>query len=93
MSFHEERCADFEQKFADIKEQIGNQPGCANVKLLRAKGEENVYFTLSDWESDSDLDNYKETVLFETVWAEVKEWFNAKPEAWSTEIIIDNKDK
>ncbi len=93
LTLQDEKCQEFEDKFSEIKTLIAEQPGCTDVKLLKAKGEQNVYFTLSEWESEELLDAYRKTPLFDEVWGVVKQWFDAKPEAWSTEIIIDNTEE
>ena len=87
LSFQPDKCADFETKFQEIKQLIENQNGCEEVKLFRSKKDGNVYFTWSFWESEEALNAYRETPFFDSVWSEVKQWFNARPEAWSTEEI------
>jgi len=90
LTFKNEHCSDFESFFDEIKNQVGNQPGCSGVKLLRDTSANGVYFTYSHWDAQSSLDAYRNTDLFNVVWPKVKAWFAAKPEAWSTEIIAES---
>jgi quinol monooxygenase YgiN len=91
MTFRNEHCQDFETYFDAIKDQVGSQPGCHGVKLLKDQRGEGVYFTYSVWDHQDYLDNYRKTPLFGQVWPTVKNWFKEKPEAWSTEILMESK--
>ena len=90
MTFKTERCAEFEDYFNEIKNQVGNQPGCYGVKLLKDITSSGVFFTYSVWDNEESLNAYRYTPLFGEVWPKVKEWFSAKPEAWSTEIKLES---
>jgi len=91
MTFELERSDEFQDFFNEIKDQIVAQPGCFSVKLLRDKEDSGVFFTYSVWDKQSSLDAYRQTELFGMVWPKVKNWFTAKPEAWSTEIKGESK--
>ncbi len=91
MTFKLDRCDEFQAFFSDIKDQIAAQPGCSEVRLLRDKEASGVFFTYSTWDAQSSLDAYRQTELFGMVWPKVKDWFNAKPEAWSTDLIASSK--
>lgn len=86
MTFKKEHCQAFEAYFDSIKDEVGNQPGCNGVRLLKDITENGVYFTYSYWISEEALNAYRDTPLFNEVWPKVKAWFDAKPEAWSTMI-------
>jgi len=88
MTFKPEHCQDFENYFSEIKNQVGNQPGCGGVKLLKDISGSGIYFTYSNWDNQTSLDAYRNTELFNIVWPKVKVWFAAKAEAWSTQILI-----
>lgn len=91
MTFKTEHANDFEVYFNEIKDQVGNQPGCHGVKLLKDISENGVYFTYSIWDNTEKLNAYRHTELFGEVWPKVKAWFSAKPEAWSTEILLSSE--
>lgn len=92
MTFKPEKCTDFEMFFSEIMERIAEQPGCFGVKLLRDKEDSGIFFTYSVWKDQDSLNAYRNTELFGKVWPTVKEWFAAKPEAWSTEIVHQTKE-
>lgn len=89
LTLKEEHINDFIQHFDTVKEQINAFPGCKGMRLLRDKNTPHIVFTYSEWEKDEDLENYKKSELFGNVWPTVKNWFDAKAEAWSTEVYFD----
>ena len=90
MTFKKEHCTEFETYFEEIKNQVGSQPGCDGVKLLKDISNSGVYFTYSNWDNENSLNAYRDTELFNQVWPKVKQWFTDKPEAWSTEIFTQS---
>lgn len=87
MTFKSEHCHEFEVYFESIKDAVGSQPGCDGVKLMKDLSGSGVYFTLSNWENEGYLNKYRDSELFNSVWPKVKQWFDAKPEAWSSECL------
>ena len=87
MEFHEEKVNEFLTNFELVKEKIRSQPGNRLLEMYRDKTNPNIFFTYSYWEKESDLDNYRKTDLFKSVWAKTKALFNAKPMAWSVDKI------
>jgi len=86
MTFEHDRCDDFEKIFFESRDLIQNMPGCHHVELLKQTDQIPVYFTRSLWESESDLNFYRNSELFSGVWKATKALFADKPEAWSTEV-------
>lgn len=87
MTFQEDRVDDFLENFHNHKDQIRNFPGCEQLKLLRDVNDPRIFFTYSWWQEATDLENYRQSDLFQGVWAFTKTLFAAKPEAWSTNEI------
>lgn len=85
MTFDHTKTDEFVKLFTANKEKIGSFTGCAGVTLLRDTKDPNVFFTYSRWQSAAHLEDYRQSNLFISVWANVKPWFIAKPEAWSLE--------
>lgn len=83
MTFAPDKVDDFLNHFNQWKNQIRNMPGCTHLELLNDINNPNIFFTYSYWDSENDLNNYRNSELFEMVWAQTKTWFIAKPEAWS----------
>lgn len=91
MSFHSEHT----EKFLDIFEQkkllIRNSPGCHFLELYREKEDSNIFFTYSYWNSEKDLNRYKNSILFKETWSKTKILFNKRPEAWSVDKVVSLK--
>lgn len=87
LSFHEENIPAFLENFELMKENIRNAPGNRFLELYQDKKNTNVFFTYSYWETEQDLENYRNSALFDTVWSFTKKLFNDKPEAWSVDKL------
>lgn len=87
MSFQPEKVDEFMDIFTIKKEFIRNSPGCRLLELYRDKTTPSIFFTYSYWESEIDLENYRNSDLFKEVWATTKVLFNDKPEAWSVDKL------
>lgn len=83
MTFQENRIKDFLAVFNESKNQIRNFEGCLHLELWNQTDEPNVFFTYSHWEEESDLENYRRSDLFNSVWSKTKILFANKPQAWS----------
>ncbi len=80
-----EKVEDFLKMFNEKKTHIRNFPGCNRLELLKNINQPGVFFTYSWWDSETDLNNYRDSELFQTTWAYTKTMFIGKPEAWSVE--------
>ncbi|MEP1489493.1 MAG: antibiotic biosynthesis monooxygenase family protein [Algibacter sp.] len=87
LSFHEEHIDEFLSNFESNKLKIRNFNGCQFLELYRDKQDVNIFFTYSYWNSEADLNNYRNSELFKNVWNKTKVLFNAKPEAWSVDKL------
>ncbi|TDW44116.1 quinol monooxygenase YgiN [Flavobacterium sp. 270] len=88
MSFHEEKIPAFLENFETIKHKIRNAEGNRFLELYQDKNNKEIFFTYSYWETEADLENYRNSELFDSVWTFTKKLFNAKPEAWSVDKIV-----
>ena len=88
MSFAEAHIDTFSLLFNSKKEQIRNFPGCRLLELYRDTTHATIFFTYSYWDSEADLENYRNSELFAAVWSQTKVLFNEKPQAWSVEKMI-----
>ncbi|MFT6882579.1 MAG: quinol monooxygenase YgiN [Marinoscillum sp.] len=87
MTFKEENIDAFIAIFDDAKFKIRAMPGCQYLSLHRDHHQPSVYYTLSHWDSQQSLDDYRHTELFKTTWAATKLLFEERAEAFSlTEI-------
>jgi heme-degrading monooxygenase HmoA len=87
MSFEPSKIDEFLQIFQQSKEKIRNFKGCNFLELYRDKKNDNIFFTYSYWETEEDLENYRNSDLFKNVWGKTKVLFNRFPEAWSLDKI------
>ncbi|WP_448606676.1 putative quinol monooxygenase [Paenimyroides ceti] len=87
MSFQEDKIPVFLEHFQTVKEKIRHYPGNNFLELYRDKQQPNIFFTYSVWNEESDLENYRQSELFKSVWANTKPFFNDKPQAWSVDKL------
>ena len=89
MTFQTEQTDTFLANFEQVKDRIRQFEGCSYLKLLRDKNQPNVLFTYSYWEDEAALNRYRESDLFQTTWKNTKILFDAKPQAWTTEVMAE----
>lgn len=87
LSFHLENIPAFLENFELNKQKIRNAPGNRFLELYQDKNNKSIFFTYSYWETELDLENYRNSELFKEVWTFTKKLFNDKPEAWSVDKI------
>ena len=83
MTFQQDKTADFLAHFNTHKLKIRAFKGCQFLELYQDKENPAIFFTYSYWDTTTDLDAYRASTLFKEVWKTTKNWFAAKPEAWS----------
>ena len=88
MSFADENVNAFLENFHENKEKIRAVDGCYLLELLRDKDNPNIFFSYSYWSEQSDLERYRQSDLFKSVWAKTKVLFNEKPQAWSVDKVV-----
>lgn len=88
MHFRSEETESFIELFNKVKDKISAMPGCLGVDLLRDINDPDVFFTYSAWESENDLNNYRNSSLFGETWKATKAKFAYKAEAWSVEQLV-----
>ena len=83
MEFEEDLVTDFLKIFTASRERIRSFPGCTHLQLLQNETDPGVFFTYSHWDAEEDLNTYRNSELFRTVWRETRKLFRAAPKAWS----------
>jgi quinol monooxygenase YgiN len=83
MTFKETSIDAFLKIFDASKDKIRNRPGCRHLELLEDHSSENIFSTYSIWESEDDLNDYRNSDLFGAVWPDTKLLFAEKPIAHS----------
>lgn len=86
MEFKEDEISSFLASFETVKLKIRKFPGCKHLKLLQDKNDPAVFFTYSNWNTEEDLETYRNSDLFKGVWATTKPKFRSKAAAWSVDV-------
>ena len=74
--------------FDTVKKQIRASEGCLGLEVLRSVEEGSVsVWTISLWESEKALDQYRSSPLFKETWSAVKPLFSGKAKAWTLTSI------
>ena len=87
MEFKAEEIPSFLANFEIVKTKIRSFPGCLHLQLLRDKNDTTIYFTYSKWQSEADLESYRNSSLFKDVWATTKPKFRSRAAAWSVDVM------
>ncbi len=84
LRFRKSEIPSFLENFEGIKEKIRHFEGCQFLELLQDLEDPTIFFTHSHWESQTALENYRNSDFFKEVWTETKQKFSHNPEAWSS---------
>jgi quinol monooxygenase YgiN len=80
---------DFKKLTANEQADILSFPGCSHLEVFQDINHPTTFFTQSHWESEGALNHYRDSDFFQGNWKTVKQWFIAKPQAWSLDIVHD----
>jgi heme-degrading monooxygenase HmoA len=83
MTFRAEGLPAFYQLFEKVRGKIATFPGCMELRIYTDISDKTIIFTYSEWTSEQDLNNYRNSLLFRQTWSETKKLFKAPAEAWS----------
>ena len=83
MVFKESEIDNFKLIFESAQSKIVLVQGCLKVDLRQDIEQTEIFFTISHWEGENDLENYRKSELFINIWKQVKPFFKEKAEAWS----------
>jgi quinol monooxygenase YgiN len=87
LGFYRQNAEVFLELFENNKVKIRAFNGCTFLELYRSKEDPTLFFTYSYWESDSQLQEYRQSPNFKALWRKLKPLFSMRPEAWSVEKI------
>jgi len=88
MTFQEEKVEEFLKIFDESKEKIRKMEGCQHLELMRDINYPNIFMTHSHWNSEEDLNKYRDSDVFKEVWAQTKVLFADRPMAFSVESVL-----
>ncbi|MEY2799505.1 MAG: hypothetical protein RI934_493 [Bacteroidota bacterium] len=89
MNFRATEIENFLRIFEQSKDQIRNMPGCNHLELWNSQTDATVFYTYSIWDSENDLNNYRNSELFQSVWPATKALFASKAEASSLNVLFN----
>ena len=92
MTFRENETAAFLKIFNQSRDKIRYSPGCRHLELWQDAHQPYVFCTYSHWDSEEDLNRYRQSELFADVWAATKKLFAAQPQAFSVFAIAPEND-
>lgn len=77
----------FRRVFIDHQQQISRFEGCSALQAFQDNHDPQVFFTISQWDSEAHLYNYRFSEFFRQLWSTVKPMFAAKAVAHSMTAI------
>lgn len=83
MTFRPNTTDTFLDHFDTVAPRIRKFPGCLHLELWQDEHYANQFTTCSHWDDGSALQQYRESDLFQSTWADVKPLFAARPKAFS----------
>src|SRR5687768_5379154 len=83
LTLQTEKAGEFEALFYQTQALIEDFHGCQKTNLFKVSDSGSQYFTISYWNTEQDLENYRASALFKNVWSQVKPLFSEKAEAWT----------
>ena len=87
MHFRPEAVSEFLKLFETHRDAIAKQPGCQWVHLIQSTEHPEHMGTVSLWDTQNDLDAYRMSELFGTVWPATKSLFASQPHAESHRLL------
>jgi heme-degrading monooxygenase HmoA len=88
MNFRSEEVENFLTIFHQSKDKIRHMPGCKHLELWNSQSDASIYYTYSIWDSEDDLNNYRDSELFQSVWPATKALFASKAEASTLNVLV-----
>lgn len=87
MTFHKEAVEAFKKFFFERKDRIRSFEGCKHLELWQHESDDTIFFTYSHWDNEHSLSRYRNSAFFRETWAQTKQLFAEKAEAWSLKQV------
>ena len=87
MVFRPEETESFKALFNERKSLIRHFEGCTHLELWQDSLHPNTFFTGRIWESEEQLNAYRNSPFLEQTWKLTKQKFSAQPQAWSVHTV------
>jgi quinol monooxygenase YgiN len=87
LTFRPECVAEFMDIFEESKAFISSFEGNLYLALMVDKNNKNIYFTISQWQAIENLEDYRTSDYFISLWSRTKALFAEKAQAWTLDKI------
>ncbi len=87
MHFQPDKIDTFLAVFEDSKEKIRARKGCLSLQLIQDPQQPHILCTSSIWQSEEDLNAYRDSPLFSATWAKTKPLFTQKAKAKTFNLL------
>jgi quinol monooxygenase YgiN len=91
LDIQEDKTSLFLELYAGHQQTISQNKGCLQLQLLQEDANPNKVATLSHWESEKDLNAYRNSEFFKSLWTKVKPLFASPAKAYSYHIWTPEK--
>ncbi|HEX8277269.1 MAG TPA: antibiotic biosynthesis monooxygenase [Segetibacter sp.] len=88
MTFQADAVESFKEFFEERKDKIKSFDGCTHLELWQDGIHANIFFTYSHWTNEAAFVYYRNSAFFRDTWAQTKQMFAAKAEAWSVNKLV-----
>lgn len=88
-----DKLEDFKKIYLSSANTIRSFSGCRSVEVYQKSDTPEIVFTYSKWDTEDDLNAYRNSNFFNDVWKSVKPLFLQKAEAWSLVSLQENIDR
>lgn len=88
LSIHPEKLANAKQLLIEVAPKVRGMKGCSFLEILDDIHDVSRFTTYSYWESEEDLNRYRDSETFLVFWKAIKPNFKAKARAWSSERLV-----
>ena len=87
LEINKESLKDFETIFTERNPYLNKVEGCHRVELVKNPDIEFGYSTISLWDSEETLNNYRNSDYFSQTWKMLKPLFSSKAKATTYDLV------
>jgi quinol monooxygenase YgiN len=87
LTLHPQHTEAFAQIFRQHQQLIAQFEGCIELNAYQDHRQSHVFFTISKWQNEASLDNYRFSPFFKELWGKVKPMFAEKAIAHSLTLV------
>ncbi len=88
LKFHSDQVKDALDKLNSIAPKVRAQRGCKFLEISQGFHDKSEIITYSYWESQNDLNVYRQSDFFRAFWKDIRVNFQEPARAWSVESCV-----